>query len=60
MDSRLIVGNHITQNTNDKNEVTPALEELQKLPESAGKVERAALDAGYHSEENLKKLEEAV
>ncbi len=59
MDSRLIVGNHITQNTNDKNEVTPALEELQKLPESAGKVERAALDAGYHSEENLKKLEEA-
>lgn len=59
MDSRLIVSNHITQNTNDKNEVVPTLEELQKLPQSVGKIERAALDAGYYSEENLKKLEEA-
>ena len=59
MNSRLIVGNHVTQNTNDKNEVIPALEELEKLPEHIGKVERAALDAGYYSEENLKKLEKA-
>ena len=56
MDSRLIVTNHVTQNTNDKREVEPMLTELALLPESCGEVKRAALDNGYHSEENHNKL----
>ena len=56
MDSRLIITNHVTQNTNDKREVEPMLRELALLPESCGEVKRAALDSGYHSEENHNKL----
>ena len=56
MDSRLIITNHVTQNTNDKREVEPMLRELALLPESCGEVKRAALDNGYHSEANHNKL----
>lgn len=56
MDSRLIITNHVTQNTNDKREVEAMLAELALLPESCGEVKRAALDNGYHSEENHNKL----
>lgn len=52
----IIVGQHVTQNTNDKQEVKPALAELNKLPEELGKVERAALDNGYFSEDNVNAL----
>ncbi len=47
MDTMLIVGNHISQNPNDKQEVDPALEQLNQLPETIGNVNRAALDSGY-------------
>lgn len=57
MDSFLIIGNHISQKTNDKKEVEPALGELDKLPDEVGKVERAAADSGYFSEENTKHFE---
>ncbi len=40
------------QNPNDKQEVEPALAQLNQLPESLGQVERAALDAGFFSEHN--------
>ncbi len=59
MDSRLIITNHVTQNTNDKREVEPMLTELALLPESCGEVKRAALDNGYHSEQNHNKLADA-
>jgi hypothetical protein len=58
MDTMLIVGNHVSQNPNDKQEVEPALEELKQLPETLGQVKRAALDSGFFSEHNAKRLSE--
>ena len=52
MKTMLIVGNHVSQQANDKQEVEPALAQLEKLPESLGKVEKAALDSGFLSEHN--------
>ena len=52
MDSRLIIENHVTQNTNDKKELSPALDNIEKLPESIGQVEKLATDAGYDSQAN--------
>ena len=40
-----------------KQEVEPALEQLDQLPESLGKVEKAALDSGFFSEDNTKCFE---
>ena len=52
----IIVGQHVTQKTNDKQEIEQALAELNKLPEKLGKVERAALDNGYFSDDNVNAL----
>ena len=52
MDSRIIVHNHVTQNTNDKKELSPSLAQLEALPESIGKVKKAAVDSGYDSQNN--------
>lgn len=52
-----IVGQHVTQQANDKQEVEPALQELAKLPDELGSVERAALDNGYYSQSNIEALE---
>ncbi len=46
MDTMLIVGNHISQNPNDKQEVEPALVQLNQLPETLGQVTRAAKGFG--------------
>ena len=46
------------QNPNDKQEVEPALAELNQLPENLGQVKRAALDSGFFSEENAQRLVE--
>lgn len=56
MGSLLIVGTHVTQNPNDKQEVDPALVELAKLPETVGAVQRAALDNGFYSAHNVEIL----
>ena len=58
MDTMVIVGNHISQKPNDKQEVEPALAELNQLPETLGRVERAALDSGFFSEDNAQRLTE--
>ncbi len=58
MDTMLIVGNHISQNPNDKQEVKPALTQLNQLPETLGQVKRAALDSGFFSEDNAQRLVE--
>lgn len=55
-ETMLIVAQHVSQKTNDKQEVEPALAELDKLPEELGKVERAGLDTGYFSSNNVEKL----
>jgi hypothetical protein len=56
MGSLLIVGAHVTQNPNDKQEIEPALAELAKLPETLGTVNRAALDNGFDSAHNVEIL----
>jgi transposase len=55
----LIIGAHVTQNTNDKQEMEPALAELAKLPASFGAVQGVNADHGYFSEENVHRVVEA-
>jgi len=52
-DTMIIVGQHVSQNTNDKQEIVPALAELDKLPEELGEVTRAGADTGYFSKDNV-------
>jgi len=53
-DHQIIVGQHITQNANDKQEVKPALEEIQQ---TTGKLpDKMSLDNGYLSGGNLEAL----
>ncbi len=59
IDTHLIVEEHVTQHTNDKQEVAPALENLATLPEELGEVEALLADTGYHSEANIERCESA-
>jgi transposase len=55
-DNQIIVGEHLSQNANDKQEVKPALEEMES---STGELpDQMSLDNGYFSGENLEKLSE--
>jgi hypothetical protein len=58
-DSRLIVGEHVSQNPNDKQEMKPALQELAKVPESVGCPQNLNADNGYYSENNVDACEDA-
>jgi len=51
-DSMLIVGQHLTDSSNDKRQLIPA---LNAIPAEIGKVKNAAADAGYFSEENIER-----
>jgi transposase len=53
MDSLLIVENHITQQSNDKLELAPAVESLCNLPDGLGSVDTLAADTGYFSQKNV-------
>ena len=53
VDSLLVVEQHITQETNDKEQLIPALEILNTLPKELGKVETVLADAGYFSAKNV-------
>ncbi len=57
IESMLIVENHITQQSNDKLEVTPALENLSRLPDNLGSVDTLLADTGYFSADNVEKCE---
>jgi transposase len=59
IDTHLIVEEHVTQHTNDKQEIAPALEKLDALPDELGKVETLLADTGYHSEANIEHCENA-
>lgn len=59
IDTHLIVEEHVTQHPNDKQEVAPALEKLNALPEELGQVEAMLADTGYHSEANVERCEAA-
>jgi len=57
VDSMLIVESHITQQSNDKLEVTPAVENLSSLPDKLGTVDKLLADAGYFSTDNVEECE---
>ena len=50
--SMLIVENHVSQQSNDKQELEPALKKIKELPEELGTVDKIATDNGYKSEAN--------
>ena len=55
--AQIIVGQHVSQNANDKKEVEPALEQIQ---ETMGELpEKMSQDNGYLSGANLEKLNDA-
>lgn len=53
MDSHLIVGGHISQAPNDKQQLEPTLDALEALPEQLGTLQRITADSGYYSEDNV-------
>jgi hypothetical protein len=52
-DTMLVVATNLTQAANDKQQLTPVLETLGKLPEDLGSVTQLLADAGYFSEANV-------
>jgi transposase len=59
VETHLIVEQHVTQHTNDKQEIEPALEAISHLPEALGKAETLLADTGYFSEANVEKCAKA-
>jgi transposase len=59
IESGLIITNHVTQHTNDKQAVVPTLEQLQQQQASLGKVDNLLADAGYLSEQNINASDKA-
>ncbi len=59
VETHLIVEQHVTQHTNDKQEIEPALAELEHLPAVLGKVRKLLADTGYFSEANVDKCIES-
>lgn len=55
VDTHLIVEQHVTQHTNDKQEIEPALQNIAALPEELGEVENMLADTGYFSEANVER-----
>ena len=53
VDSMMIIAQHLTQNTNDRQEIFPAIERLKALPPELGKVTAILADAGYYSDHNV-------
>ncbi len=56
IESMIVVATHMTQNTNDKQEIAPALEQLLALPSDLGRVDSVIADAGYFAEANVKSV----
>jgi molybdopterin-binding protein len=56
-ETMLIITTHVTQETNDKQQMSPALEALAALPGQLGKVDTIIADCGYYSETNVKDCE---
>ncbi len=54
----MIVATHVTQHTNDKQEVTPALENIAALPTALGSVTELIADCGYLSDANIDACEQ--
>jgi IS5 family transposase len=59
VETHLIVEQHLTQHTNDKQEIEPALEAMSQLPQALGEAENLLADTGYFSEANVEKCTKA-
>lgn len=59
IESMMIVGNHVTQQANDKNEVAPAIKNIQKAESLVGKCDGFLADAGFFSKKNVQLCEKA-
>ena len=53
VDTMLVVAQHVSQNSNDKQEIDTALDNLDALAPVLGKVEVLIADAGYFSADNV-------
>jgi transposase len=53
MKTMLIVTQHVTQASNDKEQIEPALAQLAALPEELGKPKMLVADCGYFSQDNV-------
>lgn len=58
LETMLIVGQHLSQNPNDKLEIDPALKVLKALPEPLNTVDTLLADAGYFSEVNVESCQQ--
>ena len=56
--SHLILAGHISQKSNDKQELEPALRPLSELPEKVGSPDRLAADSGHYSLGNAQACED--
>lgn len=54
----IIASTDVSQNPNDKQEMSPMVGKLEGLPDELGRVEKIVADAGYYSEANVRKCEE--
>lgn len=52
VDTMLIVESHISQASNDKQEIAPTLANLNELPEKLGQIDTMLADTGYYSDDN--------
>ena len=57
--THLIVEQHVTQHTNDKQEIESALAAIDHLPKALGEAENLLADTGYFSEANVEKCMKA-
>jgi len=56
-ETMMIVTSHVSQQTNDKRELEPALANISGLPEALGTVNAAIADNGFYSETNVRACE---
>ncbi len=59
VDTMIIVESHISQASNDKQEISPTLASLHALPEELGRVDTILADAGYFSDNNVVSCEQS-
>lgn len=57
MKSMLIVTSHVTQATNDREQIEPAIAHLAALPEQLGRPKALVADSGYFSRDNVDRCE---
>ena len=57
-ETMLVVSTHMTQATNDKQQITPALTQIGALPQALGTVTDLLADTGYFSKTNVQACRE--